>query len=113
MLPPGLFQPSHPSTVNSVGCLAMYPPVRIWIRASRFACEGAVGTSSCRGVHAQRGSWGVLGDGTGRLLSVEDRGDGGQRVSVGVGSLRAAASETATVADGAPRRRGECQDESP
>jgi len=29
MLLPGMFQPSHSSTVNSAGCLAMYPPVRV------------------------------------------------------------------------------------
>ena len=29
MLLPGMFQPSHPSTVSSAGCLAMYPPVSI------------------------------------------------------------------------------------
>src|SRR3954469_15739399 len=29
MLPPGLFQPSHSSTLNTAGCLAMYPPVRV------------------------------------------------------------------------------------
>ena len=29
MLLPGMFQPSHSNTVNSAGCLAMYPPVSI------------------------------------------------------------------------------------
>jgi hypothetical protein len=29
MLPPGLFQPSHSSTLNNAGCLARYPPARV------------------------------------------------------------------------------------
>ena len=29
MLPPGLFQPSHSSTLDNAGCLARYPPVRV------------------------------------------------------------------------------------
>jgi hypothetical protein len=29
MLPPGLFQPSHPRTLNNAGCLARYPPARV------------------------------------------------------------------------------------
>jgi hypothetical protein len=28
-LPPGLFQPSHSSTLDNAGCLAMYPSVRV------------------------------------------------------------------------------------
>jgi hypothetical protein len=29
MLPPGLFQPSHSSTLDNAGCLARYPPARV------------------------------------------------------------------------------------
>jgi hypothetical protein len=43
MLPPGLFQPSHSSTLDNAGCLAMYPPVRVSMRVTGLAREGSAG----------------------------------------------------------------------
>jgi len=44
MLPPGLFHPSHPSTLNIAGCLATNPPVRACRRETLPDCRDSAGT---------------------------------------------------------------------
>src|SRR3954452_22800944 len=43
MLPPGVFQASHSSTRSSAGCLARYPPARVWMRVTGLAGDVSAG----------------------------------------------------------------------
>ena len=86
MLPPGLFQPSHSSTLVTVGCLARNPPVRIRARATGVGCEAPAGSRSFEGFEPELSSGSNPAGFAGiwvLLLSVEDGGDGAQGVSCG------------------------------
>jgi hypothetical protein len=77
MLPPGLFQPSHSSTLVTVGCLARNPPVRIRARATGVGCEAPAGSRSFEGFEPELSSGSNPAGFAGiwmLLLSVEDGG---------------------------------------